>query len=136
MKKVIFSALLLLAANAIFAQKATKQANGSWVLDGVQMSQDDKTALLNLLRPHSGAYKILEVDGSGRTVATYGSANIRSVAIDNKAGGDANAKKGGTVLVHTKVFKSAVNETVLVHIPGVATATTSQVDAIMVKYSK
>ena len=100
MKKILFFALFLLAANTTFAQKATQKSDGSWVLDGVQMTSEDKTALLNLLKPYQSSFKLLEVN-DGRTTATYGQASLLNVAMTNKTTSEASARKG-TVIFHTK----------------------------------
>ncbi len=136
MKKILFFALFLLAANATFAQKATQKSDGSWVLDGVQMTSDDKTALLNLLRPYQSSFKLLEVNG-GRQTASYGQANLLSVAMKNKTTTDAAAAKG-TVIFHTKMWKNVISETLVVHNPSVVMSRDiqSKVNAIMTRYAR
>lgn len=136
MKKILFFALFLLAANATFAQKATQKSDGSWVLDGVQMTSDDKTALLNLLKPYQASFKLLEVN-DGRQAASYGQASLLNVEMTNKTTSEAAARKG-TVIFHTKMWKNVISETLVVHSPGVAISRDVQgkVNAIMARYSR
>ena len=136
MKKILFFALFILATNATFAQKATQKSDGSWVLDGVQMTSDDKTALLNLLRPYQTSFKLLEVN-DGRQSASYGQANLLSVALKNKTTTDAAAAKG-TVIFHTKMWKNVISETLVVHNPAVVMSgdVQSKVNAIMTRYAR
>ena len=136
MKKILFFALFLLAANATFAQKATQKSDGSWVLDGVQMTSDDKTALLNLLKPYQASFKLLEVN-EGRQTASYGQASLINVAMTNKATSEATARKG-TVIFHTKMWKNAISETLVVHSPSVAISgdVKQKVNAIMTRYTR
>ena len=136
MKKILFFALFLLAANATFAQKATQKSDGSWVLDGVQMTSDDKTALLNLLKPYQSSFKLLEVMNQ-RTTATYGQASLLNVAMTNKTTTDAAAAKG-TVNFHTKMWKNVISETLVVHNPSVAISgdVKQKVNAIMARYAR
>ena len=136
MKKILFFALFILATNAIFAQKATQKQDGSWVLDGVQMTSEDKTALLNLLRPYQTSFKLLEVN-NGRTAASYGQASLLNVAMTNKTTSEEAARKG-TVIFHTKMWKNVISETLVVHNPSIAIGrdVTSKVNAIMTKYAR
>ncbi len=136
MKKILFFALFLLAANATFAQKATQKSDGSWVLDGVQMTSDDKTALLNLLKPYQPAFKLVEVN-NGRQSASYGQASLLNVAMTNKTANEAAAAKG-TVIFHTKMWKNVISETLVVHSPAVAISrdVQSKVNAIMTRYAR
>ena len=135
MKKILFFALFLLAANATFAQKATQKSDGSWVLDGVQMTSEDKTALLNLLKPYQSSFKLLEVN-DGRTTATYGQASLLNVAMTNKTTSEASARKG-TVIFHTKAVKSVISETLVVHSPAIVISryVQTKVNAIMTSYT-
>ncbi len=136
MKKILFFALFLLATNAIFAQKATQKSDGSWVLDGVQMTSDDKTALLNLLKPYQTSFKLLEVN-AGKTTASYGQASLLNVAMTNKTTSEANARIG-TVIFHTKMWKNAISETLVVHNPSIAISgdVKQKVNAIMTRYAR
>ncbi len=137
MKKILFFALFLLAANATFAQKATQKSDGSWVLDGVQMTSDDKTALLNLLKPYQTSFKLLEVN-DGRQTASYGQASLINVAMTGKTTTDDATARKGTVIFHTKMWKNAISETLVVHSPAVVVSNDikNKVNAIMTRYTR
>ena len=135
MKKILFSVLFLLVVNVISAQKATKQSNGSWVLDGVQMTQDDKKALLNLLRPYETTFKLTEAK-EGRVLSTYGKANISSVTIDNKTVGD--ERVAGTKAIKQYILRDFFTKYIYIIPAGsiVSNDVQSKIDAIMTKYAR
>lgn len=135
MKKIIFLALFLLAVNSIFAQKANQKPDGSWVLDGVQMTQDDKKALLNLLRPYETTFKLTEAK-EGRVLSTYGKANISSVTIDNKTVGD--ERVAGTKAIKQYILRDFFTKYIYIIPSGsiISKDVQSKVDAIMTKYAR
>ena len=95
-----------------------------------------KTALLNLLKPYQTSFKLLEVN-AGKTTASYGQASLLNVAMTNKTTSEANARIG-TVIFHTKMWKNAISETLVVHNPSIAISgdVKQKVNAIMTRYAR
>jgi hypothetical protein len=134
MKKILFSALLLLAVNAMFAQKATQDKDGSWVLDGVNMTAADKTALLALLKPYETSYKLVEVLNA-KTVSTYGKASISQTPISSKATNDAPSTAARSFIIRTwakNIFTEVISKETAKMTPDVK----QKVNAIVAKYAK